>query len=69
MIGHRKNDLPSAFLEWLKEVDFIMLRDWYIDTYQAGTEVERLLVHWRDGETPEHYVAWFADHYGLFDFD
>lgn len=63
------NELPPAFIEWRAEVDRVMKRDWYIDTDQAGTEIERLLTHWKDGVEPERYVSWFADKYGLFDFN
>lgn len=62
------DELPAAFREWLREVDQIMKRDWYIDTEDAGTEMEHLVAHWRDGEAPEGYVAWFADKYGLIAF-
>lgn len=61
-------DLPPLFREWLRDVDCIMKRDWYIDTADAGVELERLLDFWRAGWSAEYYVSWFAEKYGLYDF-
>lgn len=61
--------MHSPFRNWLSEVDQIMKRDWYIDTDDAGTELERLVAHWKDGDTSEEYVSWFAEKYDLIDFN
>jgi len=38
-----------------------MKRDWCIDADDAGWSEEDVLRYWRFDETPEDFVAWFAD--------
>ena len=52
----------------LAEVDRVMKRDWYIDTVDAGLDDEQVIAYWKFGETPEEFVAWFADDADLYDF-
>lgn len=54
---------------WVADVDRIMKRDWCIGTADAGLSEEELVRHWRDLETPEAFVAWFAEKYDLIRFD
>lgn len=54
---------------WIRPADRIMKRDWCIDTADAGASPEQLERHWRDGVTPEAFVAWFAEKYDLIRFD
>jgi len=50
---------------WLTEVDRLMKRDWCIDTADAGLSDEDVERHWRGGDPPEAFVAWFAEKYDL----
>jgi len=52
-------------LTWVKRVDVIMKRDWFIDTSDAGLNEDDILRYWRGGETPDDFVSRFADKYGL----
>lgn len=54
---------------WVADVDRIMKRDWCIDTADAGWSEADLARHWRDHETPEAFVAWFAEKYDLTRFE
>jgi len=57
--------LPVECTAWLTDVDHVMKRDWCIDTADAGWSVEDTLRYWRYGESPETFVEWFAEKYGL----
>jgi hypothetical protein len=46
-----------------------MGRDWCISINDAGLDDEDLTRHWRDGGTPEAFVAWFAEKYDLIRFE
>jgi hypothetical protein len=59
------SDLPTDCLRWVKQVDAIMKRDWFIDTSDAGLSEDDILRYWRGGETPDDFVARFAEKYGL----
>ena len=61
--------VPKACATWLAEVDRLMKRDWYIDTVDAGLHDEQVMAYWKFGETPEEFVAWFADDADLYDFN
>jgi hypothetical protein len=63
------DDLPAECIAWLAEVDRIMKRDWFIDSADAGWSVEDSLRYWRYEESPEAFVDWFAEKYGLIRFD
>ena len=54
---------------WIACVDAIMRRDWCIDTADAGLDDAELARHWRDGEEPSAFVAWFAEKYDLIRFE
>lgn len=60
--------MPAEFSAWLAEVDRIMKRDWCIDTADAGLSEEDILRHWRTGDAPSDFVAWFAEKYDLIRF-
>lgn len=62
-------DPPEDFVTWLAAVDRIMKRDWCIDTDDAGIPREDALRYWREGESPEEFVAWFAEKYDLIRFE
>lgn len=53
---------------WGVSVDSLMKRDWCIDTTDAGLSGEELDRYWREGETPEAFVAWFAEKHDLIRF-
>ena len=46
-----------------------MKRDWCIDTADAGLSAEDSERFWRDGETPQQFVARFAEKYDLIRFE
>lgn len=54
---------------WAQEVDELLRRDWCISVADAGIDDEELDRHWRDGETPAAFVAWFAEKYDLIPFE
>lgn len=60
--------VPEHCAKWLAEVDRLMKRDWYIDTEEAGLDDEDVIRYWKGGDTPEVFVAWFADKRDLHDF-
>jgi len=62
-------DLPPECLAWVKTVDRIMWRDWYLTSSQAGWDRDQLLRYWRYDDTPEEFVGWFAEKYDLIRFD
>jgi hypothetical protein len=55
--------------EWALEVDELLRRDWCISAADAGIDDDLLDLHWRDGETPATFVAWFAEKYDLIPFE
>ena len=55
--------------EWVEAVNRLMLRDWCIDTEDAGLSGDELTTLWRDGERPEAFVAWFAEKHDLIRFE
>lgn len=59
----------SEFGEWIAAVDRIIKRDWCIDTAEAGLSESELWRFWREGETPEAFVAWLAEKYDLIRFE
>ena len=63
-----QRDVPDDCAKWLAEVDRLMKRDWYIDTDDAGLDDEQVIAYWKFGETPEEFVAWFAEDADLYDF-
>ena len=60
-----ESDLPAECLAWVKQVDVLMKRDWLINTSDAGLSEEDVLRYWSHGETPDEFVAWFAEKYDL----
>ena len=54
---------------WIQTVDRLMKRDWCIDTADAGLDEAALSRFWREGETPEAFVSWFAEKYDLIRFE
>jgi hypothetical protein len=54
---------------WIKAVSRCMKRDWCIDTADAGLEERDLDSHWRSGDDPAEFVAWFAEKYDLIRFE
>ena len=63
------DDLPKDCLDWLRQVNFVMKRDWCIDSDDAGWSPEDVLRYWRREEAPEVFVDWFAAKYGLISFE
>ena len=59
---------PVECAAWLAEVDRVMRRDWCIDSADAGWSAEDTLRYWRYGESPEAFVEWYAEKYGLIRF-
>ena len=55
--------------QWTAAVDQLMRRDWCIGIKDAGIDEQQLTDHWRDGETPSAFVAWFAEKYDLIRFE
>jgi len=62
-------DLPPECLAWVRDVDRIMKRDWYIDLSDAGAASEDVLRYWRNIDQPAEFVEWFAEKYDLIRFD
>ena len=60
--------LPPDCAAWLEQVNNVLKRDWCIDSVDAGWSPDDVLRYWRDGETPEVFVDWFAAKYGLISF-
>ena len=54
---------------WIAEVDRLMLRDWCIDTSDAGLSDDELNRYWQDGDEPTAFVAWFAEKHDLVRFE
>ena len=63
-----QRQVPDECAGWLAEVDRLMKRDWYINTVDAGLDDEQVVAYWKFGETPEEFVAWFAEDADLYDF-
>lgn len=61
--------MGATCTEWIAAVDRIMKGDWCIDTAEAGLGDEELARYWREGDTPEAFVTWFAEKYDLIRFD
>jgi len=61
--------LPPECTAWLTKVDRVMSRDWCIDSTDAGWSSEEILRYWRYEESPEAFVGWFAEKYGLIRFE
>lgn len=61
--------LPLECTAWLTKVDRTMKRDWCIDTSDAGWSPEDTLRYWRYGDSPETFVEWYAEKYGLIRFE
>ena len=62
-------ELPRACLAWVKAVDLIMWRDWYLTSSGAGWDRDQLLRYWSYRDTPDEFVEWFAQKYDLIRFD
>lgn len=56
-------------VDWVRQVEAAMKRDWCIETADAGLSAEELTKLWRDGEQPEAFVARFAEKYDLIRFE
>lgn len=54
---------------WVRTVDWLMKRDWCVDTVDAGLSDDDLTRHWLDGDEPAAFVAWIADKYDLIRFE
>ena len=54
---------------WGVSVDRLMTQDWCIDAADAGLSAQELDRYWQQGETPEAFVAWFAEKYDLIRFE
>lgn len=54
---------------WVQAVDGLMKRDWCIDTADAGLDDADLTRHWRSGDEPGAFVAWFAEKHDLIRFE
>jgi hypothetical protein len=63
--GGAPEDTSSRFAKWLKEVDELFLTEYFIDCREAGIEIDRLLHHWGNAESPKEFVSWFAAQYDL----
>lgn len=46
-----------------------MKRDWCIDSTDAGWSREDTLRYWRNGDSEEEFVEWFAEKYELIRFE
>lgn len=60
---------PLSRQSWIVAVDRLLKRDWCISVNDAGLDDEDLTRHWRDGDAPEAFVAWFAEKYDLVRFE
>lgn len=60
---------PLSRQSWTVAVDRLLKRDWCVSVNDAGLDDEDLTRHWRDGGTPEAFVAWFAEKYDLTRFE
>lgn len=63
-----QRNVPEDCAEWVGEADRLMKRDWYIDTVDAGLDDEDVIGYWKSGDSPEEFVAWFAEKRDLYDF-
>lgn len=54
---------------WVQAVDGLMKRDWCIDAADAGLNDADLTRHWRSGDEPEAFVAWFVEKHDLIRFE
>ena len=54
---------------WIKGVDRLLRRDWCLSVADAGIDEAQLSRAWADGESPEAFVAWFAEKYDLIRFE
>lgn len=54
---------------WILTVNRLMKRDWCIDASDAGLDAAELTRHWRSGDAPDAFVAWFAEKYDLIRFE
>ena len=60
---------PPKCTAWVAEVDRLMKRDWCIDHADAGWSQEDTLRYWRYGDSPETFVEWYTEKYGLIRFE
>lgn len=54
---------------WIQLVDRLMRRDWCIGVADAGLDDADLARYWKNGDTPEAFVAWFAEKQDLIRFE
>jgi hypothetical protein len=54
---------------WKSAVDLRLQCDWCLSVEDAGIDEAQLSRAWTDGETPEAFVAWFAEKYDLIRFE
>ena len=58
--------LPDlSFIDYWNAVDKAMQEYFGIDTWAAGIEPDLLAACQDDGDTPEEFVLWFGEKYGL----
>jgi hypothetical protein len=55
----------EPFVEWKGEVDSLMLKNYAINTIDAGIDDDRLRSHWSSHDTPSQFVEWYAEKYDL----
>lgn len=60
---------PPKLKAWAAQVDRLMQRDWRLSIADAGLSDEDLIRYWRHGDEPPEFVAWFAEKYGLIQFE
>lgn len=54
---------------WGSAVDRLLRQDWCLSVADAGIDEAQLSRAWADGESPEAFVAWFAEKYELIRFE
>jgi hypothetical protein len=54
---------------WVRAVDRLLRRDWCLSVADAGIDDDQLSRAWAGGESPEAFVAWFAEKYDLIRFE
>lgn len=61
--------LPEACRVWLRQVDYLLRRDWSLDVEGAGWSRDDMLRYWKTAAEPQEFVVWYAEKYDLLHFD
>lgn len=69
LVGKMKTEQAAkgfeAFAEWKRSVDKLMLKNYAVNTVDAGIDEERLRSHWSGRDTPHQFVEWYGAKYDL----